>query len=759
MNVNEVKGFVPNVIIPGAPVCIVGECPGTQELEQGQPFVGPSGKLLRKTLADLGVDRFSIVNAVPVYHPSGEPPTAEEIKQWNSYLWECIQKANPNIVIGVGGVALRALYEAQNINDWSGQIVAHQGFKIGFTIHPALILRVPEYIIQFRLHLEKFVKESHTKDLVYDPDPLFNVISFNDLPDVAEILHKAPIKSVDCETTGFDPLTSRIICIGFCIGDQSYILYTDALDPQYLVRWLDYVMSNGMNVFYNAKFDMKFFYRLGCVTIRNFQDVMYILRFIEEDLNPLGPPSLKLAVRTFLNRPNFEAEVHKYAPKKSDSYESVPRELLSRYLAEDVHCTYRLFQMFYTRLSTSQVQLMNKLLRFTNIQCDAELKGVRINLELLEKLKNEMKADLDKIQRDIFNYTGEFNINSTAQLSQRLQSLGIKLSKKTRTGKYSTNSEVLDSLKGAHPVIDHLIQYRKLMKLYSTFIEGLDHKNGKVYPDINLVGAPTGRTSCRGTNVQQIPREPVQIRNLFIPDENHLWIECDYERAELYMMAYYSGDTDLLNYLNTTDVHTEVAKQLGIMTNGEVTKEDRMLAKAIVFGLCYGASAAGLSESTGIPRKVLEPLVERFFKRFPRVKQWMDMQRELARQGKPFEYFSGRIRHIPKIGMNGPDFLRAIADLERKMINSPIQGTVADVVLASALRVVERFEYEGVRGRYVFLIHDAVYFSVHKEDVLKAVKIIKQEMERPFYRDHWIPVEIKVGRCWGDPASVTYGGG
>ena len=917
----EEREYVPFIKKSFSRVLIVGESPGQEEVRQRRPFVGPSGKILRKTLGLVGLnlDFCSIANSVPFFYKSGETPSTKVVDENNETLFNFIKEVKPNIIIGLGGVALYALTGKKNIMEWSGQLFNIQGYKVGCTIHPALVYRNPDYGVQFFLHLLKFSKEANSKTLTYEPAAPYHVLkTIDDLSEAYEEIKGAPALTLDTETTGFDALEDKVLCLGINNIKNNYIIpmYSDGkvseIPEEHLRKWLNEVLSTkAPKILFNTKFDLKFLYKFGLNKIYPIEDTMYILRMVEENLNPRGPSSLKLAVRTFMNKPNYEEEVHKYAPSKKDSYVSVPKEILWKYLAEDIQCTYQLYKKFKPKLSLKQKNLLNLLYEFTEIQTESELQGIKIVKEKLSKVDNELKAKMVDTETSIYRNAGkEFNINSTKQLREVLQNLKLKLKHKTAKGLPSTNVDALEALSGQHPIISDLLRYRKLMKLYTTYVKGLKKniKGDRVYPDFNLVGTPTGRTSCRGVNVQQIPRKPEIIRQLFYPEENHFWIEADFSRAELYVLGYYSGDSLLIKDLHAEDFHTLVAKELGLTDeNGKVGSEDRMVAKAVVFGLCvtgdseilinrsekvkikdvvnqqfyvydgvgfhpatayftrqdkvykvkykfrddvflkcsgdhliltrkdnsvkwisvkdleegdeiafdkrnsprrivnisqkipkplqiydwfvvgrdieieetddiedmydlsvnskfhafacngfivhncYGASALGLSDSTGLPVKNVEKIMNRFFSRYQRAGFWIEAQRLRARRGQSFEYFSGRIRHCFPLTVDN----RALSDLERKMINSPIQGTVADVIFESSYRIVKRFEKENIRGRYLFLIHDASYFSVNKKNIEKSITIIREEMERPFFNTQYsIPVDIVIGNYWKDPKSI-----
>jgi DNA polymerase-1 len=386
-----------------------------------------------------------------------------------------------------------------------------------------------------------------------------------------------------------------------------------------------------------------------------------------------------------------------------------------------------------------------------------EFNGVKVDKEWLDSLSERLGKRLDIITDKAHQLAGEeFNLNSPKQLGEILfEKLGLPVIKRTKTG-YSTNASVLEKLEGKHEIIPLISEYRELAKLKSTYIDSLppliNQETGKIHTSFNQMVTATGRLSSTDPNLQNIPirtEEGREIRKAFIPSkEDMLLLAVDYSQIELRVFAHLSGDQKLKEAFNTgADIHTETAAEVFEVKPEEVSPNLRRHAKVINFGIAYGMSSYGLSQDLDIPVEEAQEYIDKYFARFSGVKEYMDQTIKKVKECGYAETMFGRRRYIPEI--NSSNYHRR-SFAERTAINTPVQGTAADIMKKSMLDVYNALKEEDLNLNILLQVHDELVFEVKKSDLDQAAKLIKEKMEKTAELDVPLLVDLQIGENWRD---------
>ncbi len=391
----------------------------------------------------------------------------------------------------------------------------------------------------------------------------------------------------------------------------------------------------------------------------------------------------------------------------------------------------------------------------TKILSSMEVYGFKINKEQLDEMGNVLYEDIKKTEKEIFSLCDEeFNIASPKQLGKILfEKLDLPVIKKTKTG-YSTNAEVLDALKGRHEVIEKIIYYRQITKLYSTYIEGLkpliDDK-GRIHSSFNQTITATGRLSSTEPNLQNIPikyEQGKKLRKFFEADEGCLILSADYSQIELRILAHISEDEKMIKaFKENIDIHRNTASEVLNIPLEQVTDAERSSAKAVNFGIVYGISDFALSENLGISKKQAKEYIDSYFSKYPNVKKYLDgCIHEAIKSGFVKTIFN-RIRYIPEI-KNTNKVIKALG--ERLAMNSPIQGSAADIIKIAMVKVYDKLIENKMKSFLVLQVHDELILNVFKDEFEMVCKIVKDEMENAASLRVPLDVNISSGENWYD---------
>jgi len=382
-----------------------------------------------------------------------------------------------------------------------------------------------------------------------------------------------------------------------------------------------------------------------------------------------------------------------------------------------------------------------------------EKAGIRVDRKALDEYAALLKSQIDELTESIHLLAGEpFNINSPLQLGTILfEKLGIRGGKKTKTG-YSTAADVLEKIADQHEIVPRILRYRALTKLYSTYAYGLTEyisPDGRIHGTFNQTITATGRISSTEPNLQNIPvrtAEGKEIRRVFVPQEGFTFVDADYSQVELRILAALSGDEKLIAaYKNAVDVHTLTASEVFHVPIDEVTPEMRRNAKAVNFGIVYGISAFGLGEGLSISRKEANEYIDKYFESYPKVKEYLDASVAHAKENGYVKTYFGRIRQIPEL--KSSNFMQRSFG-ERIAMNSPIQGTAADIMKIAMNRADRALE--GMRSRIVLQVHDELLIETAPEELEEVKRIIKECMEHAADLPVSLSVEVESGDSWYD---------
>jgi DNA polymerase-1 len=382
--------------------------------------------------------------------------------------------------------------------------------------------------------------------------------------------------------------------------------------------------------------------------------------------------------------------------------------------------------------------------------------GVKLDVPLLQGISRDLGDRALALEDQIYANVGHrFNINSTQQLAAVLfEELNLPKIKRTKTG-YSTDSSVLEELKGTHAVIDGILEYRQIVKLKSTYVDSLplliNPKTCRVHTSYNQTVAATGRLSSSDPNLQNIPVRTDDgrlVRRAFIAEGDRLLLSADYSQIELRVLAHFSRDPALLAaFAGDEDIHTATASAVFGVPSDQVSKDMRRVAKTINFGVAYGVSGYGLAQNTGLPQAEATRLIEEYFERYPGIKRYVEETRRQAHRDGYVSTLLGRRRYLPELKAQN----RALVGAgERMAINMPIQGTAADIIKIAMVRLHRELAGRGMRSRMILQVHDELVFEAEPSELETLKPLVKQMMEGALPMAVPVKVDLKVGKNWDE---------
>jgi len=441
---------------------------------------------------------------------------------------------------------------------------------------------------------------------------------------------------------------------------------------------------------------------------------------------------------------------------KAISMAQVPIRQVADYAGADADMTLRLVEPIMEEIRrNSLLDLLNNIeLPLLPVLMQMEIYGVALDGEFLRNLNEQLVEQISALEKEIYDSVGhQFNINSTKQLGDILfGELQLPSGKKTKTG-YSVSADVIESLRGKHTIVDHLLEYRQLTKLKSTYVDGLlaqmDPVTGRVHTSFSQTTASSGRLSSSNPNLQNIPvRTEVgrQIRRAFIADPSYVLLTADYSQFELRILAHITHEPRLVEaFSKNEDIHTITAASLFEVPVSGVTKDQRRLAKTVVYAVLYGQSAFGLAQITGMTNLQASEFIKRYHETFPHIKEYVESTLNQARKQGYVNTLFGRKRFFPD--MRGLSHNERQA-LEREAINMPIQGGNADLIKIAMIRIQHAIEEKHLKTRMILQVHDELVFEVPVEELERTKNLVKSLMEGVAKLDVPIKVEMKVGKNW-----------
>lgn len=592
---------------------------------------------------------------------------------------------------------------------------------------------------------------------------------------LAETLLRAQRIAFDTETTSTEEMQAEVVGISLATeaGHGWYIPvgHTTGQNlplPQVLAALSAPFTQPGIQkIAHNAKYDYLVLRRHGLKTAPLTFDTM-IAQFLIEPGSKVG---LKEMARVRLNEEMTPIEDLIGKGKHQISMAQVPVEAAATYAVADATACLRLMPQLEAELKRDGLErLMYEIeMPLVPVLAEMEFAGVRLDLDLFHQFSRELAARLKEIEAEVFRQVGKhFNLNSTQQLSevlfQQLKLTPPDRGRKTASGHYSTAADVLEELRGQHPVLDLILEHRELSKLKSTYVDALpaavNPQTGRVHTSYSQTGSVTGRLSSNNPNLQNIPTRTEtgqRVRNGFIAEEGCMLLSVDYSQVELRIVAHMAGDEAMLEaFRQGQDIHAATAAAIYGVPLAEVTKDMRRHAKAINFGLIYGMSAFGLTRRTELTLAESERFVKVYFQRFPGIKKYLDETRRLAAEQGYVTTLLGRRRYFPALRNSLNPQLRARE--EREAINAPIQGTAADIMKIAMLRIPVALQQAGLHGQMLLQVHDEIVLECPQSELQETARIVQKTMEEAYPLQIPLSTEARAGKRWGEMTVLEHSG-
>lgn len=569
-------------------------------------------------------------------------------------------------------------------------------------------------------------------------------------------LNKASIFCFDSETTGLDTHNSKIVGLSFALNKGEAFYVPTAENEDSIIQKFKSLFENKQiaKIGQNIKFDMLMLMNYNIEVLGALHDTMLLHYLLEPDMRH----NMNYLAETYLGYTPISIETLIGKKGKGQlSMKDIALDKITEYAAEDADITLQLHDYFMPKIIEREVLELHNTLEAPLIPVLAhmEREGVHIDTTFLKNYSNEMRDELSILQKDISEMAGvQFNLDSPKQLGEVLfDKLKIPYTeKKTATGQYSTNEETLSKID--HEIIRHLLDYRELTKLKSTYVDALplliNSKTNRLHTTFNQTIAATGRLSSVNPNLQNIPIRSdrgKKIRQAFIPrNEEYTILSADYSQIELRIIAAMSKEENMIqDFINGLDIHTATAAKVYGIDINEVTKTQRSNAKMVNFGIIYAISAFGLSQRLAIPRKEAATLIENYFIQYPRIKNYMNDTLEFAKANGYVKTILGRRRYLKDIN-SANHTVRSVA--EREAINAPIQGSAADMIKVAMIHIHDEMRKRNLKSKMTLQVHDELVFDTFKPEVEEVKSIIIDKMQNAIQMDVPIIAEVGVGNNW-----------
>lgn len=575
-------------------------------------------------------------------------------------------------------------------------------------------------------------------------------------------LMKQTSVSFDTETTGVNALTAELVGLSFSWekGKGFYVpVPADRDEAQQIVNLFIpfFEDENIEKIGQNLKYDLEILAQYGITVKGKIFDTMIAHYLINPDMRH----GMDILAETYLKYSPvpIEALIGKKG-KGQKSMRDVEIDQIKEYAVEDADITLQLKEIFAPMLeSTDTRKLFDEIeIPLMPVLAAMEQEGINLDTPYLKELSAELSNDIKRLEQKIYETAGEpFNLASPKQLGEvlfdRLKIGGVK-QKKTKTGQYATGEEVLSYLALENPIVADILEWRQLVKLQNTYVEALplqvEAKTGRVHTDYMQTVAATGRLSSNNPNLQNIPirtERGRQIRKAFIArNDEYTILSADYSQIELRIIAALSGDPEMVGaFQKGEDIHASTAAKVFNIPLEEVTREQRSHAKTVNFGIVYGVSAFGLSNQTSLSRSESKDLIDAYYKTYPRLKQYINEQVEIARDQGYVQTISGRRRYLKDINSQN---MVVRGGAERNAVNAPIQGSAADIIKIAMINIQKRLLNENWKSKMLLQVHDELVFDVHNSELERIKPMIKEEMESAFVLDVPLEVDMGEGKNW-----------
>lgn len=576
-------------------------------------------------------------------------------------------------------------------------------------------------------------------------------------------LKKSKTFALDLETTSLHPVRARVVGISLSCEEgvacyiplaHRYLGVPDQLDIDWVFKKLKPLLENPQleKVGQNIKYDLIVLRNEGV----NLQGVAFDTMLASYILNPSGRRhNMDDLARDYLGHTTIKYKDVVGTASKEIGFDEVDVERATEYAAEDADITWRLYKKLSPLLKGDDLKLFMELeLPLLEVLAEMEIHGMKLDQNHLQNLSQKIQEMLADRVEQIYSLAGEqFNINSPKQLSVILfEKLGLPVIKKTKSG-YSTDVSVLEQLSEEHDLPDMILTYRQLGKLKSTYVDALQedifNKTGRVHTSFNQTVAATGRLSSSNPNLQNIPIRTElgrEIRKAFIAEGNNHLLSADYSQVELRVLAHLSEDEALLDAFQMgEDIHTRTACEIFGTTPDRLDAEARRMAKAVNFGIVYGLSAFGLSRQLKIFPKEAKKFIDQYFALYKRVKIYMEETVDQAREVGYTMTLMNRKRYLPDLKSQNRQVREAA---ERVAINSPVQGSAADLIKLAMIQLAEKISKKKLKSRMIMQVHDELVFECPEEEEQEMKALVKKEMEEVVPLKVPLLVDIGWGTNW-----------
>ncbi len=604
------------------------------------------------------------------------------------------------------------------------------------------------------------------------------------LVEIAEKLAGASIIAFDTETTGTDPQAAELVGLAVAWEQTFEVSETSKVCSAYVpvqhfdvtnLPWetvraaLQPIFANPRTakVAHNASYDLGMLARYGLNVAGDLVDTMVAEWLIDPGSRGLG---LKDLAWTRLKTEMTPISALIGTGKNQITMDKVPAETAGSYAGADAAMTLRLAEILLPELEQKGLTSLFRDVEMplVPVLVAMEAAGVKVDVPLLRQMSVDLTRRLRELEHEIQQIAGyAFNVNSTQQLADVLfGKLGLPTEglKKTQAGSYSTAADVLEGLRGRHEIIELILEQRQLSKLIGTYVDALpglvNPRTGRLHTSFNQAGAETGRLSSTNPNLQNIPiRTDVgrEIRRAFIAEAGNVLLSADYSQVELRILAHICGDEYLLAaFARDEDIHASAAAKVYGVPLGQVTKDQRSVAKMMNFATSYGVTAYGLAQRTGLSRGKADQFMQRYFAMYPGVKRYIEETKQLAREQGFVETLLGRRRFFPVLRTQATgqqaNAIRQAA--ERAAINHPIQGTAADIIKIAMSRLFAALNAGGYRTRLTLQVHDELVLEVPEGELLPVSRLVKETMEGAYELKAKLKVDLEAGPNWYEMESV-----
>ncbi|MEN8695236.1 MAG: DNA polymerase I [Akkermansiaceae bacterium] len=591
-----------------------------------------------------------------------------------------------------------------------------------------------------------------------------HVQSADDLAELLAELEKADSFCFDTETNSLDRFSAKLL--GIAISTKAHTGWY--LGAEHLEDLRPALTSPALKIGHNLKFDLHILRSHGVIVEGPLFDTMlahqiiapgqkHTMDYLAESLlgySPIKLTDLFAQSQSDDNSDDLFADAAKKKAKKGElDVSQIPAEKLAEYAAEDADITFQLFEKLFSEIESAKQEEINGMeSALLPVIVAMEAEGITCSQNVLDEVGADLTSRIATLSEDITTSAGRpFNLNSPKQLGEILfgEMNLVEKPKKTKTGQFKTDEQTLSSLAHDHPIVANILSYREASKLKSTYVDALpNHRathSGRVHTHLHQLLTATGRLASSDPNLQNIPvRSELGrgLRRAFVPrGENFTLLAADYSQVELRVMAALSGDESMIEaFKNDLDIHTATAAKVYGVAVDDVIPEMRRTAKMVNFGIIYGISAFGLSQRLGIPRGEASEIITTYFQEYPAIKTFMETTVEEARKKGFVETLSGRKRSMMEL-QNSNQTIRANA--ERAAINSPIQGTAADMIKIAMIKVAKLLE--GRKTKMILQVHDELLFDLHEDEKDELIPLIKSVMETAMTLPHDVPVRIDTG--------------